>query len=169
MPNIIIELFGNTSNIIKDTITTLKIDGVFIQDLKGDQSSTFKIPYTLNAGPHALLLTSTRGGKPVDIGFKDGRILDESGNELLRFFPYLSSQYQSPSEFTVPDNKPTIITEVVKPQNIPTIQESPTIPIIENKPNIMPNTLNQLGQPIKQDLTPLLLFGGLVAAAVILK
>ena len=40
---------------------------------------------------------------------------------------------------------------------------------IETKLDIPPNSLNQIGEPTKQNLTPLLLFGGLVAAAIILK
>ena len=40
---------------------------------------------------------------------------------------------------------------------------------IETKLDIPPNPLNQIGVQTNQNLTPLLLFGGLVAAALILK
>ena len=42
-----------------------------------------------------------------------------------------------------------------------------TNPITENKPNIEQNTLNQLGESTQQT-NPLILIGGLVAAALIL-
>ena len=87
----------------------------------------------------------------------DGQHIDQR-NEALALLKTKETFY---NEELAKEQGPNPLISIIPQTTIQT-------PITENKPNIAPNTLNQMGQSNSQ-LTPLILIVGLAAAILILK